>query len=233
MYKHHRFVKIFLATSTALCLASVTVQAQNQSESPTKKMRAGSALERILSLFKSRENSLITRGEVCLVSPGSVGEQTIWSDRPVFILHRTTNQAQIDLYSSTINYNYERDGQLIWSSNISPNTATLAYTGEQLKPGFVYDWSLSNDNKTYALTTFKLMPQSEREAIATELTAIETELQQQGATAEEIAIAKADYFVNRQLFSDALQQLHSVDNPSPDLTTKIADITQYLCESNN
>ncbi|MEM8831823.1 MAG: hypothetical protein AAGE96_21055 [Cyanobacteria bacterium P01_G01_bin.19] len=230
MYKYHRLIKILLSTSTALCLTSVAVDAQNQPESQAKKTRSGSALERILSLFKSRENSLISRGDVCFVSPGSVGEQTIWSDRPLFILHDTVPQAEIDLISSTSNYNYERDGQLIWESKLPPNTNVLAYTGEKLKPGFVYDWVLSNNNKTHAPQSFKLMPQLEREAIAREIKTLKTELQQQGATAEELAIAKADYFVQQQLWSDALQQLYSVENPSPDLTNKIADLVQYLCK---
>ena len=77
------------------------------------------------------------------------------------------------------------------------------------------------------------MSQLEREKITSELSTLETKLQTEGATTEDIGIAKADYFVEQQLWSDALQQLHSVENPSPNLTQKIADIKQYLCESNN
>lgn len=229
MFKYHRLIKIF-AIVTALSLTSVAVLAQKQPEKPTKKLRSGSALERILSLFKARENSLITRGDVCFVSPGSVGEQTIWSDRPLFILNGEIPPATIEIYSPTTNYNYERDGQQVWTTEISPNTKTIAYAGEQLQPGFNYDWILSKQNKTYDPITFKLMPQPERKAISSELSTLEGELRE-GATTEELAIAKADYFSQRQLWSDALQQLYSVENPSPDLTNKIADITQYLCES--
>ena len=39
-----------------------------------------------------------------------------------------------------------------------------------------------------------------------------------------------DYFIQQKLGSDALQQLYSVENPSPNLTQQITDIEQYLCE---
>ena len=104
--------------------------------------------------------------------------------------------------------------------------------GKQLQPGFTYDWELISADQTYR-PTFILMKQPEREAIAAELTAIDNKLQARGATDEDRAIAKADYFVKQQLWSDALQQLHSVENPSATLTNKITDIEQYLCESNN
>ena len=49
-------------------------------------------------------------------------------------------QARIEIHSPATNYNYEQDEQIIWTTNIVPNTKTLAYGGEQLKPGFTYDW---------------------------------------------------------------------------------------------
>ena len=204
---------------------------ENTSTTAKPQKQSTSILKSILSLFKSPENRLITRGdEVCPISPGNLGEQLIWSDRPLFIWQGDIPQSEITLYSPTTNYNYERDEQIVWNQTIAPNTTTIAYAGEQLQPGFSYDWQFVSGDKTYR-PTFVLMEQAEREAIAAELTALETQLQNNSATAEAIAIAKADYFIERQLWSDALQQIYSVANPSAELTDYIKDIEQYLCDS--
>ncbi len=200
----------------------------NAAETTEQAKSSKSILQSILSLFKSPENRLITRGdEVCPISPGNLGEQVIWSDRPLFIWQGNIPQSEITLYSPTTNYNYERDEQLVWNEIVPPNTQTIAYTGEQLQPGFSYDWQFVSADKIYR-PTFILMEQPAREAIANELTALENKLPD--ATTEEIAIAKADFFIQKQLWSDALQQLYSVANPSVDLTDKINDIEQYLCK---
>ena len=69
--------------------------------------------------------------------------------------------------------------------------------------------------------------------VSQELAALENQMQGEGATESEIAIAKADYFVNQQLWSDALQQLYTVENPSPELTQKKQEVVAYLCKQNN
>lgn len=216
---------------TAIWLTPLTVIAQDNEPPALNQRESSTVLERILSLFRSRQNSLITRseGDVCFISPGSLGEQEIWSDRPLFIMAGEIPQAQITVHSPTTNYNFERDGQVVWTTDIAPDTKILAYGGEQLQPGFTYDWIFSETEKEYKPISFKLLPQSEREKIAAELTTLETELQQQGATTEDIAIAKADFFVSQQLLADALQQLHSVKQPSLTLDTKMADLKQFLC----
>ena len=225
-----------LILSTLLILISVTSVAVNaQEKKPSAPKKSISILEALLSLLKSPENRLITRGdEVCPISPGNVGEQVIWSDRPLFIWQGKIPQSTINLYSSSANFNYEQDEQLFWSwsGTVPPDSQGIVYGGRQLQPEFIYDWEFIAFDKTYR-TTFILMEQSQRDAIATELEVIENKLEANGATAEEIAIVKADYFVNKQLWSDALQQLYSVENPSVNLSDKKQEIETYLCESNN
>jgi hypothetical protein len=213
---------------------AIPVLAQTQSNTQTTEsnpQQSTSILQAILSLFKSPENRLITRGsEVCPISPGNLGEQVIWSDRPLFIWQGKIPQSKINVYSAEVNYNYSRDRQVVWQETIPAKTQTITYAGEKLQPGFTYDWEFISNGKTYN-PTFILMEQSQRQAIATELTALESQLKASSKTAEDIAIAKADYFLQQQLWSDALQQLYSVSNPSPDLTDKIKNIEQYLCRS--
>ena len=219
-----------LLLSAFLVLASVvpaTIQAEDNTSTPTKSPeKSTSILEAILSLFKSPENRFITRGdEICLISPGNLGEQVIWNDRPLFIWQGKIPESEINLTEST-----GIREELVWTETVSENTQTIAYTGDDLQPGITYDWELVSNDKTYR-QTITLMEQSQREAIAAELTALENKLDD-SATKENIAIAKADYLIRQQLGYDALQQLYSVPNPSPDLTAQITQIEQHLCNTN-
>ncbi|MEB3215789.1 MAG: DUF928 domain-containing protein, partial [Nostocales cyanobacterium 94392] len=51
-----------------------------------------------------------------------------------------------------------------------------------------------------------------------------------GANAEKIAFTKAEYFTQKGLWSDALQQAYSVPNPSRELSQIIKDIPNQLCK---
>jgi hypothetical protein len=69
-----------------------------------------------------------------------------------------------------------------------------------------------------------------RDRLAAELAAMETQLSAAGSTAEEIALERANYFAQRDLWSDALQEIYSVKNPSAALTSNAQEILTYLCE---
>lgn len=212
--------------------SNVKAEEETPQTSTTTPKKSTSILKAIMSLFKTPENRLITRGDqICLLSPGKLGKQIIWSDRPLFIWQGTTPQSEINLYSAASNYDYQQDEQLIWQETILPNTETIGYAGEKLQPGFTYDWEIISHQKTDRPSII-LMEQSQRDLISAELTAIENQLEATDANTEEIAIAKADYFIRQKLGSDALQQLYTVENPSSNLTEQIENIEQYLCQRN-
>ncbi len=231
-----KFLSTVLITITITSVAIPVTQAQQDtratnSQSKKKPQKSTSILAAILRMLKSPENRLITRGdELCPISPGNLGEQLIWSDRPLFIWQGQTPQSKVNLYSSSANFNYERDEQLVWSQSITANSVSIAYNGEPLNPGFIYDWEFVTAGKTYR-STFVMMTEEERQAIARDLAAIENRALAEGKGNEEIAIAKADYLAQKQLWSDVLQQLYTIENPSLDLVSKTEDIEQYLCES--
>jgi hypothetical protein len=128
-------------------------------------------------------------------------------------------------------YPHNQD-EAMWSQPISGNGSHVPYTGTALQPGQIYDWggldSLgspivfglpdgSNDR-----VSFQIMEAAERDRIRVDLNALESQLAAAGATAEVIALQKAAYFTDRQLWSDALQQTLSVANPSAELSEAIA-----------
>ena len=223
-------LKILLLTSLILVnIIPATVRAEDSTSTPAKSPKQStSILEAILSLFKSPERRFISRGDgVCLMSPGNLGEQLIWSERPLFIWQGKIPESKISLTKSAENSGEKE--QLLWTQIVSENTQTIAYTGEALQPGSTYYWELISDGKTDG-RIITLMTEFQREAIAAELTALENKLENDSATEEDIAIAKADYFVRQKLGSDALQQLYSMSNPSPRLTAQIIEIEQHLCD---
>ena len=221
-------------SSSAMVSAAIAESSNNNSyttQQETKK--STSILEAILSLLKSTENRLITRGnELCPMSPGNIGEQVVWDNRPLFIWAGKTSKSEISLYSPSVNFDYEQDDQLLWTKTIAANTETIVYDDKKLEPGLTYDWHLKDGNKDYRLT-FILMKQEQRDAITEDLISLENELKNINASVEDIAIAKADYFANKKLWSDALQQLYAVENPSPILVNKTEAISSYLCQDNN
>ena len=226
--------------STLLIIASLTSVAipityAQQKPQPTntqsnqKPKKSISILAAILSLLKEKEPPRTSRGKLCPISPGNLGEQLIWSDRPLFIWQGEILQSKVNLYSSSANFNYEQDEQLVWSQAIAANSVSIAYNGESLQPGFIYDWEFVTADQTYR-STFVMMTEAERQTIAQDLAAIENRALAEGKGKEEIAIAKADYLAQKQLWSDVLQQLYSIENPSLDLVSKTEDIEQYLCQ---
>ena len=222
-------LKLLLSTSLILInIIPTNIQAEENTSTPKSPKQQTSILEAILSLFKSPENRFITRGnKVCLISPGNIGEQLIWSDRPLFVWQGKIGESEINLIKSAESFREE----VVWTQTIPENTQTIAYTGDDLQPGSTYNWELVSNDTTYR-QTITLIEQSQREAIAAELTALKNKLVSNGATKEDIAIATADYFIGKKLGYDALQQLYSVPNPSPRLTEQITEIEQHLCNLN-
>jgi hypothetical protein len=64
------------------------------------------------------------------------------------------------------------------------------------------------------------MEAQKRDRITKELTALEKRLK--GASEETVALEKANYFTERELWSDALRELYSVPKPSAELRDAIA-----------
>ena len=240
MSKIKSYTKIlFSSCLLGLTITSLSIPLINAQENPpatTKTKKSTSILQALLNLLKSSENRLITRGDkVCPISPGNLGENLIYSDRPMFIwsmLEESISQSTIDLTLVGEINNYQREPELLWSKTIATNSQNITYNGEPLQSGFIYDWQFISPEKTY-IFSFNVMEKTEREVIERELKAIEERLQSNNATKEEIAISKADYFANKQLWSDALQQFYTVKNPSSELKNQQQEMIAYLCQPEN
>lgn len=177
---------------------------------------------------------------LCLISPHKLVEKEtienaaetpieIWSDRPLFIWQNGLNNQMVVVYSA--------DGEKeIWSQEAASGKNTVMYDGDPLQPGESYQWNLSQSNGQFGSDPveikipFKVMETNKREAIRQDLQQIDSRLA--GESIDVIALEKANYFIDKNLWSDALQIMFSVDNPSEELEKTINEIQSHtFCSS--
>jgi len=181
-------------------------------------------LEQVLEAFRRRRSPWqgISRGDgqLCAVSPGVIGDENmIWSDRPFFIWQGNARTIQV-LDFSTQN--------LVWSSPITQADQIAMVINLPLQQGAQYVWILSDGKNSYE-SLFKIMPTEARDQLTKDLQKLEQDLQSNGATDEAIAVAQANYFSQKNLWSDALQRLYSVENPSVEVVQAQQQLMAELC----
>jgi hypothetical protein len=65
--------------------------------------------------------------------------------------------------------------------------------------------------------------------IAAELETLEAALAAENADAETSALARANFFAEQELASDALQELFAVAEPSPEMQQRQAEVVEMFC----
>ena len=168
-----------------------------------------------------------SRGLVCPISPAynPLAIPLVWSNRPLF-MWQVKEGEQIGKFELWQHVTQD----VVWSKPVSSSETTLLYDGEALQSGERYYWVLFNeDSVTLYRLAFQMLDQPTRDRISSDLMTIETQLQQEGASAEAIAYAKAEYFATRQMWADVLQQAYSVENPSMALTDFLQITRQQFC----
>lgn len=161
---------------------------------------------------------------LCLISP-EAGSQVIWNTKPFFLWKGDINKIAVGIPGS----------KEYLKTQIVTGNQSINYTGQPLEPGKTYRWLIFLSELESASPTrfvpFKIMEAPQRNLITGELKRLEILQKSKGADAENIAFAKANYFMEKGLWSDALQQAYSVPNPSPQLSQMIKDLPLQLCES--
>jgi len=166
---------------------------------------------------------------LCLISPGD--GDTVWTLEPLLIF-------QGDL-KSTAFYGLE-DEEPFWTAPLTPDEAFLLlavqpYDGDPLQPGTTYEQQIEGFALDGRLVSsrrfpFQIMPEGEeRDQIATDLAQLEADLVHDDLDAEAIALAKAEFFFERNLNADALGLLFSVEDPSEDLAETRQAMVEAIC----
>lgn len=165
-------------------------------------------------------------GNLCLVSPGLIElKGKIWNTRPTFIWQGELQRISIRPANSE---------EVLWAEKVQDNQQIIIYNGESLKPGNTYYWRVfdataSEYSFPIVRVTFRVMDVPEREVITRELEKLDTGLKQAEATPETIALAKVKFLAERNLFSDALSEAFTVENPSRELQDFRNNILQRFC----
>lgn len=152
-------------------------------------------------------------------------ENQVWNNRPIFVW--TGKVERIELYAET-------SGNLIWKQTVTPEKNQISYTGEPLKSGESYKlylYDVSDPEPSYPPSValdFKVVEAEKSQQITQALNQLETQLQQNKATPEAIALARAEYFAKQQLWSDVVMESVLVKSPPSGLTelleTKIPEL---------
>lgn len=185
----------------------------------------GDLYEDLVNQAKKEEPPSVRGGRLCPLSPGVVGLNDTWSDRPLF-LWQGGNIQRVELRRPGGN-------QILWEQKVPSGESRIIYEAEPLQIGQTYQWSLYNSANDYVSFIFRIMDESQRQEITAELAELEKELKQQNATTEQIAVAKAEYFAAKRLWSDALREIYLVENPSPALTKTAQEIINRLCRNSS
>jgi hypothetical protein len=90
--------------------------------------------------------------------------------------------------------------ETLWRQTVSAATRRVIYGGERLQPGQTYHWVIFDQaNRSMPEFPFQVMESEKRDRIKTRLQILDVELKEKRATAEEIALRRAQYFAQWQL----------------------------------
>ncbi|MGD1940037.1 MAG: hypothetical protein ACFB0G_01875 [Leptolyngbyaceae cyanobacterium] len=159
----------------------------------------------------------------CLVTLGSAGENSIWSDRPTFIIQGSPRSLAIyqDVTAAPI-----------WEHPVN-DAEVVAYTGPPLEPDTVYTFRARHprfESTIYEQRELRTMSFDDEVQTTANLISLEGEMRNGGPVTEtEIAIARADYFWQQGLETDAWATLWPLQAESSEVAEAISISTDRLC----
>ena len=195
----------------------------------TENIRLALSWSDIVKIFRRKKSRKGGKGSICLIVPQRLddpvsqvqGTKEIWSLNPRFLWNISKgNVRTIELFDKNSN-------QPFWSQEVPEGETSFVYDGKPLKPGYSYKWRIIADApfpmKSIPVE-FKVMEAQKRLGITIWLALLEHRLKKQGANAEKIALEKANYFAEEELWSDVVSEIYQVQNPSRRLKQKIQQI---------
>ncbi|MEM7556071.1 MAG: hypothetical protein AAF378_18620 [Cyanobacteria bacterium P01_A01_bin.84] len=171
-----------------------------------------------------------SRSLVCPVAPGLIETLKIWNTRPSFLWQGKVKDKETQLIVR------ERHSESnLWEKTVNLADKQVFYQGKtSLKPGKLYQWKLAGVTDWI---NFEIMSESDRQKIKTDLQKLEQKLPKSPNSREARAMYKADYFIkystnpqNSEVgWSDALQALYEVENPSTSFMKKRQQFVANIC----
>jgi Domain of Unknown Function (DUF928) len=216
---------LLLASATSIIIFSdLVIYPEVVLSTPTAQTSSWQDFFGIFKIKRRRGGSRGIKSSICAIAPGIPNESTqIWSDRPVFLWFvKRGNLQEIGLRIKDSETN-------LWSQKIKPGQEFAPYTGKTLQPGQTYEWVevLSKAEQPKILAEFQVMEGQERENITADLKKLEA----QQKNPQDLALVRAKYFLEKELLSDFVQQVYSLQKPSPELANLLKELpSSELCK---
>lgn len=201
----------------------------NRKPKPSNRKPKPNPLKRLTSIWERRTKPLGARSSICHIAPGFIETYTVWHDKPLFLWHTDVKNRHAQLIVR------DRDSEeTLWVQKVNIGDKKVFYKGQPLQPGKIYQWKLAT-NPSIPWTNFKIMPANQRAQIQADLQKLEQK--SLAANSEEIAIKKAEYFLdyqidaqrNHHLWADGLQALYQVEKPSQSFIEKREEFVTNIC----
>lgn len=210
---------ILAAVTSILVLPTLLMTSEAIFANNKKKQQPPSWQTVLSSIFRRKSEKPISRGDLCLITP--VNQKPIYSNRPLFLWKGNLTKIAV---ASSENHNP------FWENPISGEKTFVSYAGnDKLEPGKSYEWYGYRENPVM-LAKFQVMDTQQNQVVSDDLKTLERKLQTKGLNKEAIALHKVQYFIDQELWSDALQEAYSVPNPSTELLQILRDLPEVLCK---
>lgn len=162
--------------------------------------------------------------EICMAAFAPDIVQNMWRDRPVFVVQGIPRSLAL----------YEGDAtDPFWTYPV--NQADLVpYSGSALTPGTTYTLRASHPDfpsTRYEERPFIVLSEAGQENIATDLLMLQQEMTEAGGDAEAIALARADYFWQQGLETEAWAEIMPLQGESAEVTEAVEMALENLCGS--
>ncbi|MEM1167517.1 MAG: hypothetical protein AAGJ08_00100 [Cyanobacteria bacterium P01_H01_bin.35] len=168
--------------------------------------------------------------EICIITPWFYKSENspekfvteVFSEQPIFIWQGDMAEIFIQVPSE--------NKQEIWAQNVNRKNQVM-YQGKSLERGKIYEVFLHKGDTTSLPFPFKIIDGDRRATLESELKALSEKYP--GISAEEMALLRANYFMEKGLFGDAYQELFSVARPSTELRKNLREIKKAeFCPEN-
>ncbi len=134
------------------------------------------------------------------------GLNIVWRNQPVLIWEGALSRVEINAVDT---------GERLWMQSVSADDRTLIYGGETLEPGQHYEWTLYDSlGDITDVVRFQMVTAEDRDRITTDLAEIDANAKKNGASSEDIELARTNYFVNQKLLADMLMEDVLADSQS-------------------
>ncbi|NJR57028.1 MAG: DUF928 domain-containing protein [Acaryochloris sp. CRU_2_0] len=154
---------------------------------------------------------------------------TVWNLQPLLAWKGSAEHIEV---------RQKDNDHLVWKATLTAKDQHINYQGKALQPGQTYVWRLrSRVNSKFPVihsaSTFQVMTDTERQQVKMDLIRLKSRYNPRNTSTEKLALLRANYFAQHQLWSDTLREALRVKQPSPQLAQLLLAFFTETCKTNN